>query len=112
MNNREDMYVIAESTKNMLINTVNELTKSTLCLRPLNDEDKSIIDNGLDELQRFVNNLENAETPLELSKFINLTEIAENWGSVSDVFSCSHNTRAEFTKFTSAIDSMMDECDE
>lgn len=62
---------------------------------PLSEEDKAVFENGMETLMDLDDELQNAETVREISKYVDLDEVEKSWETVKrelDVCNVSEKT--------------------
>ena len=110
MNNEEKLSTCIEF-RDRIVTILNEISNMAQCIIPLNGDDKKTIADGIDEIEKFTNNLKKADTLRELDHYIDINAYLIQSEEIDDAMEQS-TTHQKFTRFMESLERMINEDEE
>lgn len=90
-----------------LVYRLDEILKMIQCIIPLDKDDKSVLVEGMDEIEVYKKKLMSATTLRELSTLLDVDDIVENFDSIMENIDTTLNYKS-FSNFITALEEYVD----
>ena len=94
-----------EDLKNKLVQLLSDVVTATECIRPLNAEDKKILEQGIDAVNQYIDKLKHKNTPRELNELIDVDKYLDEY-SVYDEEISKQTAYQAYTQFMNVLENM------
>ena len=108
MNNDDEYKLrVALKFKTDVLRNLKEIKNMVQCIIPLDTKDKKVLRQGLDKIESFRKQLEEADTLLELSQLFDVDRVVAEYDEISREVN-STTDYASFCSFMNKIETMVD----
>ena len=104
MNNEEKLSTCMVF-RDRMITMLKEMSDMAQCIIPLNGDDRKILCDGIDEIDKFVNSLEKAETLRDLNQFMDVNAYISQSEEIDSSMEQA-TTHQKFAGFMESIERM------